>query len=54
LLELGLCHRLLFQDDDFTRQLTDGIREDGRDNDIDKPQEFFFFCIYATPLKNFV
>jgi hypothetical protein len=44
LIELGLRHRVLFQGDDFTRQLNDRIREDeeGRDIDIDKPQAIFF------------
>jgi len=47
-MELGLCHRILFQGDGFTRQLTDRIREDedGRDIDIDKPQAFFLCLCY--------
>ena len=45
--ELGLRHCVLFQGDGFTRQLTDCIREDedDRDIDIDKPKKFFFCTI---------
>jgi hypothetical protein len=54
-MELGLRHRVLFQGDGFTRQLTDRIREDedGRDIDIDKLQAICF-CTFATNLKNCV